>query len=321
MVKKKLLIVLLILFSVKIFSQNKVGTTSFQFLEVMTSARGTALGDSYGAVVDNSEAVFWNPGALTKVENIDISLGYVQWLFDVSHYSFAGAYTLGRWGTIGFQGMYINIGEIEVTRVDALGFVGDNYNPGLTGQVIKPYQYMVGISYAKDLTDKFTFGFTAKYAKEDLIAMSKGAVCFDFGFTFNTGFRTVRVAASVRNFGPQVKYVNTSYPLPQTFNIGISSYLFSPAEGLLLNIPNQSLLVTFDLIQPRDYNQQNSFGIEYSFDNMIYLRGGYKFNGDQQGLSAGLGLKYNNYRVDYSFANFGSYLGSVHRFTVGFELN
>ena len=322
MVKEKFLITALIIFSINIsvYSQNKVGTTSFQFLEVMTSARGTALGDSYGPVVDNSEAVFWNPAALTNVTGMDVSLGYTQWFFGISHYSFAGAYTIGSWGTIGLQGMYTNIGDIEVTSVDALGFIGDNYNPGLTGQVISPYQLVAGISFAKDLTDKFAFGITAKYAREDLIVMSKGIVCFDGGFTFNTGYRSVRIAASIRNFGPQIKYVNTSYPLPQTFNIGISGYLFSPDDALLMNIPNQSLLFTFDLTQPRDYNQQNSMGIEYSFDDLVYLRGGYKFNGDQEGLTAGVGLKYNKYRVDYSYSNYGAYLGNVHRFTVGFDL-
>jgi len=322
MVKKKFIIVSLIIFSfnILIFPQNKVGTTSFQFLEVMTSARGTALGESYGAVVDNSEAVFWNPAALTRINNMDVSLGYTQWLFGTSHYSFAGAYTIGRWGTIGIQGLYTNLGNIEVTTVNALGFIGDNYNPGLTGQVINPHQYVIGISYAKDLTDKFAFGLTAKYAEEDLIVMSKGTICFDGGFTFNTGYKSIRIAASIRNFGPQVTYVTTSYPLPQLFNIGIAGYLFSPTDGLLVNIPNQSLQITFDLIQPRDYNQQTSLGLEYSYENMVFLRGGYKFNGDQEGISAGVGINYNRYRIDYSFTNYGSFLGDVYRFTVGFEL-
>ncbi len=322
MIKEKFFIVILItlLINVSIYSQNKVGTTSFQFLEVNTSARGTALGDSYGSVVDNSEAVFWNPAALTRVPDMDVSLGYTKWFLDINHYSFAAAYTPGRWGSLGLQFMYTNIGDIEVTSVDALGFIGDTYNPGLTGQVIRPYQYVVGLSYAKDLTDKFAFGLTAKYAREDLVVMSKGVICFDGGFTFNTDYKSIRIAASIRNFGPEIKYISTSFPLPQTFNIGISGYLFSPGESLLMNIPDQSLLLTFDLVQPRDYNQQNSWGLEYSFRNMIYLRGGYKFNGDQEGLRAGVGFKFNNYRIDYSFANYGSFLGDVHRFTVGVEL-
>lgn len=87
-----------------------------------------------------------------------------------------------------------------------------------------------------------------------------------------------------------------------------------------MNIPGQSLLFTFDLTQPRDFNQQNSIGLEYSFEDLVFLRGGYKFNGDQQGVTAGLGLKYNKYRVDYSYTNYGAYLGNIHRFTIGFDL-
>jgi len=46
---------------------DKVGTTSFQFLKVMPDARSTALGEAFTSVVSTSEAVFWNPAALTRI--------------------------------------------------------------------------------------------------------------------------------------------------------------------------------------------------------------------------------------------------------------
>jgi len=65
----------------------------------------------------------------------------------------------------------------------------------------------------------------------------------------------------------------------------------------------------------------DTVGLEYGYQGMLYLRGGYSFNSDQEKLSAGLGLKYQNYRIDYSFNDYGEYLNSVHRVTVGFEIN
>lgn len=307
------------IFTITAFGQ-KVGTTSFQFLSVMTDARGSAMAGAFSSVANNSEAVFWNPAGLTSVKNFDFSISYLRWFLDINHYAFAAAYNLSGIGTIGIEGIYTDVGEIEVTRVSSLGYVDGVYNPGLTGEVIKPHQAVLGISFAKELTDKFAFGITAKYAYEDLVVENKGSFVFDGGLTFNTGFRTIKIAATVRQFGPDIKYLSKSYPLPQTFNIGISSYLITSSDGLLINASNQKLLLSYDMIQPRDYDQMHGVGLEYSFNDMIFLRGGYKFNGDQQGLSGGFGLIYDNYRVNYSYVDYGEFLNAVHRFTIGFNL-
>lgn len=299
----------------------KVGTTSFQFLKVFPGARANALAGAFTTLADNSEAMFWNPAGLARVSGFDASAGYVGWFMDVRHYSFSAAYNWGDIGVFGFQGIVADVGDIEVTTVDRLGFVNGVYNPGLTGEVIRPSSMVLGVSFARNLTDKFAFGITVKYVREDLVYEKANALVFDGGLTFNSGFKSIVIGASLRHFGQEVKFIDKSYPLPQTFNIGISSYLISPNDPLITSLDNQSLLFSYDMIQPRDYDQMHSVGLEYGYDNMLYLRGGYSFNNDQEKLSAGLGLKYEKYRIDYSFNDYGDYLKSVHRITVGFEIN
>ena len=82
----------LLAFTGSLFPFPKVGTTSFQFLEVLTSARGSALGNAFSSMVDNSEAEFFNPAGLTGINNIDMSVGYVNWFLDAAQYSFAAGY-------------------------------------------------------------------------------------------------------------------------------------------------------------------------------------------------------------------------------------
>lgn len=303
------------------FGFEKVGTTSFQFLKIFPGARANALSGAFTTLANNSESVFWNPAGLSKVYGWDLAVGYTDWFMDVKLYNFSASYSMGDYGTLGFLGIFSDVGSIEVTRVDRLGFVNGVYNPGLTGEVFSPSSFALGVSYAKTVTDKFSFGLTMKYVRENLVFEKADAIVFDGGLLFNTGFHSVVIGAAVRNFGPEVKFVDKGYPLPQTFNIGISSYLFSNNDALLGNFGDQSLLVSYDMIQPRDYDQMHSVGVEYGFSNMIFLRGGYTFNSDQEGLSAGVGLKYNNYKIDYSFNDHGEYLDSVHRLTIGFELN
>lgn len=324
--KKYLITVLTFLACMQIFAQStgidKVGTTSFQFLKVMPDARSTGMGEAFITVVNSSDAVFWNPAALTRVENFDVSSSYVQYFFDVAQISLSAAYKFGNIGTFGFQAMINDIGDIPVTRVENLfREESGNYNPGLTGETISPGSQVFGISYSKELTDKFSFGITAKYAIEDLVVEKASSIIFDGGLLYKTGYKTIVIGAALRHFGPEVKFVDKGYSLPQTFTIGISAELFSDVDPLLMQISGQKLLFAYNLSQPRDYSQQHHLGLEYSFANFFFLRGGYKINFDEEGFSVGAGVDYSNIRVDYSFNDFGEYLDSVHRFTVGFGTN
>jgi len=301
---------------------DKVGTTSFQFLKVMTDARSTAMGEAFVSVVNTADAVFWNPAGLTKIQGFDLSSSYVKWFFDVSQISLAAAYNWEGIGHFGFQAMINDLGDIQVTRVDHLvKDANGNYIPGLTGESVSPGFKVFGISFSKELTDKFSFGITAKYATEDLVAKKASALIFDGGLLYKTGFHTVEIAAVLRHFGPEVKFFDRSYPLPQTFTIGISADLFSSGDALFTQIADQRLLLSYNLSQPRDYGQQHHVGIEYSYLNIFFLRAGYKINFDEEGLTLGAGINYKNYRIDYSYNNYGEFLGNVHRFTIGLSIN
>ncbi|MCD6374210.1 MAG: PorV/PorQ family protein [Caldisericaceae bacterium] len=310
----------------------KVGTTSFQFLKVVADARSMSMAGAYTAVVSHADAVFWNPAALTRVVGMDASFSYMDYFLDVKHFSAAAAIPLGFAGTLGFQFMLADYGSIEVTEVTQLGFRGEVYNPGLTGEIINPYAVVAGISFAKKLTDKFSFGLTGKFAREDMdyqspyasssdnYAIFHNAIMFDAGLLYETGFRSLRLSAVVRHFGPEVKYIDQSYPLPQLMNIGIAANLFAPDEAMFFQLPGQRLIFAFDMVQPRDYDQQYNVGLEYSFRDLLYFRGGYRINYDTEGLSLGFGLQFKNYRVDYAFNDYGDFLDSVHRFSFGIKL-
>lgn len=317
---KIIAIVLALTFS-NIFSFEKVGTTSFQFLKILPGARGSSLGYAYGSLVNNSEAVFYNPAGLSSINNTDFSLSYIDWFMDAAHYGFSGAYNLSGYGTFALQIIYVDYGTIEETKVDALGFIGNTYNPGLTGVTYRPSAFVAGISYSRNLTDKLSMGITAKYISENLIYKKVGTFAFDGGLIFNTGFKGIKLEAAIRHFGPEIKYIEKSYPLPQTFSLGFSANLLSNEEFLIYKLQDQNFTISYAMVQPRDFDQQHNVGVEYSFKDFFFLRGGYQFNSDQETFSLGAGVNYQNIRFDYSFNKYGEYLNAVHRLTLGFSLN
>ena len=323
----------------------KVGTSSLQFLKVMPTARATAMGDAYVSLASGADATFWNPAGLTNLKNHEMSSTLTMWLFDTKQIALAYGLPMGDWGTLGFQFQYVDLGSIEETRADAVDLVvpangAPFFNAGLTGRSFTPYSYLVGLSYAKAFTDKFSAAVTAKYAMESLwsdqaitvINSVTGEVTsyktyadvilFDFGMLYKTGFRSVQIGVSAQNFGPQVKFADAAHPAPLAFRLGVSANLFGQ-EALMFQDDMHRLTVAYDLFQPNDYRQQMHVGAEYAFSELFTLRAGYKYDYDSEGLTFGGGLHTDlagwAVRLDYSFGRMNEFLNSVHRISLGVQ--
>jgi hypothetical protein len=316
----------------------KVGSTSMQFLHVMPCARATALGDAYVVTASGAEAVFWNPAGLAIIKQKEISTTYINWIFDSQQGALSFAMPMEDIGAIGFQLQYVDFGEFEETS----NFSPYIKNPdayGLTGRTFHPFSYLLGLTYARNLTNKFSTGLSIKFAHESLfdgktvyalVSRYDGAyenvntwangLLFDFGIHYKTGYRTVQIAASVQNFGANLKYAKESSAAPLLARFGIAADLIGN-DALFLDRQDQRLGLEFDLFQPNDYDQQAHIGLESEFANTIALRVGYKINYDTEGLTLGAGFKYSleNVRLalDYSYGSIGSYLGDVQRISLG----
>ncbi len=317
----------------------KVGSTSMQFLHVMPGARATAMGDAYSVLASGADAVFWNPSGVALVTGHQFSSTYINWIFDAQQGALSYATSIDDFGAIGVQIQYVDFGVFEETT-NSTPYIKDPNAPGVTGRTFRPFSYLVGLTYARSLTERFSTGISIKYARESLFngaivraQVSQGVfedvktwgegVLFDFGIRYNTGFRSVEIAASVQNFGADIKYAKEASAAPLLFRFGIAGNLVGP-QALLFEQDDNRVTVAFDLFQPNDYTQQAHAGIEYEFANTFALRGGYKFNYDSEGLTLGVGFKHTigpvALSLDYSYGSIGTYLGNAQRISLGAEL-
>jgi len=342
---RALMTVLLLTVFVGQTQAQKVGTTSMQFLKVMPTARAAAMGDAFVSLASGADASFWNPAGLARIEDHQMTSTLTTWIFDTKLIALAYDLPMGTWGNVGIQFQYVDYGTIQETRADLPDLVispnGDRfYNSGLTGRSFTPYAYMVGFSYARAITDKFSTGVTVKYAMESLwsdqvitIVNSvtgeetsyktyADVVLFDFGMMYNTGFRSVQIGVAAQNFGPPVTFARKSHPAPLAFRLGISANMFG-TEGLFFQDAMNRLTVAYDLFQPNDYLQQMHVGAEYSFSEMFALRIGYKLDYDSEGLTYGGGIRVDLGGVpvatDYSYGKLSEDLNNVHRISVGVQ--
>lgn len=325
----------ILLFSPSAFSQ-KVGSTSMQFLKVMPCARATAMGDAYSVLASGAEAVFWNPAGIALSDKKEVSLTYLKWIFDTQQGAFSFTTPVGNIGSFGIQVQYVDFGEIpEALWVSP--YKDDILYPGLTGRTFHPFTYLVGLTYASQITEKFSTGISVKYARESLydgltheatnasggsetVNTWGAGVIFDFGLNYNTGFRTVRLGAAMQNFGANVRYASETSPVPIALRVGIAADLMGN-NALFMPSEDSKLTMAFDLFQPNDFAQQAHLGMEYVYAGAVAVRGGYKFNYDADGFTAGVGLQQTiaqtEFSFDYSYGVLNYNLGNVHRISLG----
>ena len=323
---KKLILFLLLVFLTTIFLMpshaaiKKLAQTGLQFLEIDVSTRAAAMGGAFMMVGNDADAMFYNPAGIAEMQsNMDFVACRTQWIADISYNSGGIVKNFGNVGNFGLSFITSDYGDIIGTRVASTekGFEETgNLDVGA---------YAVGLTYARSLTNKFTVGGQIKYVGQQLgenlfpdgstVENKVSGVAFDFGTMFYPGVKSFRFGMSIRNFSPQLKYQQTSFQLPLTFTIGVAMDVLD-----LLGEHNNSLLVAIDAVHPRDYTERMHIGAEYTILNMIALRAGYKFNYDEEGITAGVGLNTDlsglKLKIGYAYSDFGVF-DNVSRISFG----
>ena len=314
-------------------AQVKLAQTGLKFLSVEGDARASAIGGAVTAMEYGSNAMFYNPaGMAAQSKLVNINFGNTQWIADINylHLSASVAPFDGDFGVFGVSIASVDYGEFKRTiRVSGDGGADGYVDLG----TYKPAALAVGIGYAKQISEKFSVGGNVKYVYQDLsgghvVAVNndgsyskKGfdinVMAFDFGILYKTGFKSLNFGMSLRNFSQEIEYIEESFQLPLTFKIGLSMNVLDLFEGFG---EDHRFTVAVDASHPRDYKEQVHLGAEYTFMNTFSLRAGYVAPTDEQGITAGAGLKKELVGVlltlDYSYLDFGVF-DNVHRFTIG----
>jgi len=297
----------------------KVGTVGAQFLKISVGARGAGMGGAYESVANDVTAMFYNPSGLVYVENMSAFLSHTAWLADMGFEALALAKKIPNFGVVGFGIGYLGSGDIERTTVESPdGGIGN----------FSTEHWFASVSLARRLTDKFSVGGNVKFIRERLDDENSNAWATDLGVTYLTGFKSLRMAMSVRNFGPEIQLsgeycdldngqplANPSeylpYHFPMTFKLGAAMEL---AEN-----EDYRLTGAVDVEHPNDNLERLRVGLEGAVWKKFMLRSGYAFNHDTESLAFGAGFLLNNMSVDYSYTDYGI-LDWVHRFDFIFNL-
>lgn len=340
---KRILLVLLIIgmTGAEVFGggQNRAGTSGAPELRIPVGARYLSMAGSSISYVRGLESIYWNPaGVDLSTSDANAIFSHRSYIADMSMNFVAASGRLGDVGTIGLSFRSLNIGDINVTTMD---------QPDGTGQIISPSYFVLGLTYSKQLTDRISVGANFNLISENIDRVSASTFAFDFGVQYRDLFSLpgFNLGVVVKNLGAPIKfdgnglYVNADDPnaqrgptflkidaasaeLPSEIAIGVSYHR---------NLDNDNALTVSTTFQNNNYSYDDyKFGLEYSFRNLLYLRGGYLWAPQSddntpnifQNFTVGVGLNLAEFSgldlsVDYAYVPV-KYFDANHVFAISF---
>jgi len=308
-------------------SVSRVGTSAATFLKIGVGGRALGMGGAVTTLTEDVTAIYWNPSGLAASGHVQVLLNHFDYIADISYDYIAVSLPLQSIGTFGLHFGYLGMPDIERTTIN---------EPMGNGEMVSASSYTAGISYAKNLTDRFAIGSTFKMIKENLWHTSATGYAVDLGLMYKTVFKNVKIGMSISNFGTGMQLdgrdllvqhdideqsdgnnsnINAllktdEFSLPIIFRVGISGNITRD----FFNLENNDLILSIDAIHPNDDFEYLNVGTEYTFKNMFSLRAGYQkllLKESEGGLSFGAGLHMTimniDMNLDYAAIDYGRF--------------
>jgi len=333
-VRSKLLwtsLIILAIIPVKLSAQGNLGQSGLNFLQIPAEARGAALGGGGLACASGAQAIFWNPAAMTYAEGIEAAFSHTNWFVDTRLTYAAAMMPLSASNAIGLSATVFGTDPLEITTEAEPGGTGETYDAG---------DLAAGLSFARRMTDRFSFGISGKLVQENIWNSTTSQVAIDIGSRYGTDFRNLVLAMAVRNIGgklefsgddvdnrlaveeargeasnPRLERLTPGLRLPQVFQVGIA---FDALR-------NDHLVwqVMLDAEVPSDNTERVILATEVEFNHLLFLRGAYREGFDVGSLNLGAGVRLQlggqSLSLDYAVM-FSEHFGALNTIGIGIGL-
>ena len=293
-------------------------TAAFEFLRTDFNPRTSATSNAYMSPTNDVSAMYVNPAGLSFIDQDQFAINYTNHILDINGGMAAFARNFPKYGVLSVGILYMDYGDFEETDDNAQSL----------GRQFGANDFALGIGIANHLDEHFSYGVNMKYAFSKLASYNASAIAFDFGLHWAVPYiENLSASVALMNIGRQFDYYkNRKETLPVNFRMGVSKKLAHlPLEiAFSLNDLNTDTNEILDLIK------RFSVGGEFTLSEKLRLRLGYDndLHSDVEstddfrfgGISAGFGVYFKNFRIDYAYSNYGA-LGGISRFGLFGTLN
>ena len=317
---------------------DRAGTAAMEELLVPITPRTVALGSSLTSglgTLSGVEALQSNPAALMGNPSTNAMFSRTEYLADIGINYFGVAQRFGS-NNIALSISNWDFGDIPLQTEN-----DPDIDPNVTFDASTT---VVGLSYARQFTDRIAAGVTVKGLSRSIYTASSSGFAFDAGMTYVVGESGLRFGVSLKNFGPQMGFSGVGLSstsgqdgtagsfdvpseirdleseLPSLLNFG-AAYTRQFAGDLSASVMANFRSNAYDL-------DQYAAGVELGYMNLIYARAGVNLTADTDmsawevwNVGAGLNLDMvgNGLAIDYAYRP-SDVFGGVNVFSVNFTL-
>jgi hypothetical protein len=312
-----------------------------EFLEIGVGARAVGMGGAVTSYIDDGSSFYWNPAGLGYISGLVVSGMYADLWDGLANYSVAGV-TLPISGAV----LGVNYVRLGVPNIQEHPNYADARNRVIDGDTLSIQEYLLAtganprgifgdnesavfVTFAKmnrlnvdfgwsyfSLPIDIPIGANLKLISHSLGGASGSGIGADFGAqvrlnmndivhekwkaTLAYGFNWQDATRTAIDWGE-----NNKDAIPPNFRNGIS---------LKQKMPGHNSFLALSMDRENRWKQVDHWGLEYQFEGVLALRGG--FWGNEWTAGAGLSI----WRANVDYAYLSRELGNTHRVSLSLKL-
>lgn len=305
------LILLLVLAAARSRAQATGESRAALLLTLPSSARALALGEAWGPVADDENALFYNPAQLARVRGWSVGGSLQRYVASTTLGAFAMAVPFAR-GTAAIGAQVLDYGsEPELVSADG----AQSGDP--TGARVSAQDFALTAGYGVSLgaEHRLRVGGAVEFVQQHIANYSGSAVAGDLGaaYSLSDGWE---LAGALQHYGSQLTLAAVTAPLPWTWRAAAAS-----------PVANFGLFALRTMGEVRKSSGGVTTGVLAAEGTwhpargatVLAARAGYSFRGtgdDRSPLTLGGGVTLGRFSVDYAYEGFDLLGGATHRFGV-----
>lgn len=282
-----------IIFFIFIFFCSTVWSAAFD--DRYPSVRATAMSDAYVAVANDVWAAYYNPAGLAQIEGIHTGFSYLR-PYNMSFFKnffFSAAMPISeKYGSVAVS--FENFG---------VEYEGEWMSSEYTAKISH------GFNLLKDIHSSLSLGYNLNYyhwslgeSVDGLQLGSAGTLGVDVGLQASLYHRTY-AGVYVFNLNAPTFGADLQRELPQRIVAGLA---YRPVSGLITTLAIEKTI---------GFDMQVEGGVDYELLEYLSIRLGASTQPNR--ISAGFGLRYAGFHIDYAFRNH-PVLAETHQFGISY---
>jgi len=249
-------------------------------LQQAIGARALGMGEAFVGLADDASSLYWNVAGILSTSGGKLKATYVRGIDEIEYGQIMLVQNLSSKQAIGLGVIYLRGGMISLY---------ENFSEGIMSQ-----QDVVSIlGYTIALQKNIKVGLALKVLNTSLAEKyTTTVVGADLGMLLTLN-KKIKVGLSIKDIGQEIKYLEQGDSMPLRMILGTSYKFVEQAD--------HRGTVTADIVSMNSQRFKTGIGLEYWYIKILGLRVGYKAGSDQNAISMGASLKWQNIQIDYAF--------------------